>query len=285
MATLQLADKFSPVVDKAFAIKSKTEGTFSTKYDFDGVDAVKIYNFPTVALTDYVRPEQGVAVGATVGFVPTGAASSVQTKTLTQDKKFSQLFDGRDLLSTAGALKVGEWLRDQIDLEVTPVIDKYRIATFAGAVQAANKVSLANAAALTKDVAYENFLKINEKMSDAGVPETKRYAFMAQSVYNLFKLGGFVTNSDDGYADKQSGVVRNIDGVEIKIVPTSYLPAKTAIVIWQKESVIAPKKLSVFDIVKKSERYHGQLVNGRVVHDAFVLDKKNLGLGSLVFSA
>lgn len=285
MATLQLADKFSPVVDKAFALKSKTEGTFSTKYDFDGVDSVKIYTFPTVALTDYVRPEQGVAVGSTVGFVPTGASSKIQTKTLTQDKKFSQLFDGRDLLSTAGAAKVGEWLRDQIDQQVTPMVDIYRIAQAAAAVPAANKIALANAAALTKDVAYEKFLAINEKMSDAKVPLTDRYAFMTQSTYNLFKLGGFVTDSDAGYKDKQTGAVRNIDGVEIRIVPLSYMPAKTGIVVWHKQAVIAPKKLAKFDIVKDSERYDGQLVNGRIVHDMFSLDEKNGGLGSLVFSA
>lgn len=284
MLTADLATKFSPLVDKAFKLGSMTEGAFNKKYDFDGTNSVKIYNFPTVALVDYERPATGT-IAATSGFIPKGVGASVQTKTLTKDRAFSIVIDKLDQMSTNGALKAGEWLRDQIDMEVTPEIDIYRLAALKAAAPAGSTVTLANLAALTNANVYSTFLSIQEKLSDAKVPRKGRIAFMNQSVYNMFKTGGYVTASDAGYKDKKTGDLGLIDGVEIRVVPASYMPTLTGMIITHPEAACAPMKLSDYQIHKESERFSGWVINGRVSYDCFALDQKKSAIGKLAFTA
>jgi hypothetical protein len=80
--------------------------------------------------------------------------------------------------------------------------------------------------------------------------------------------------SDLGQKALINGQVGEIDGVAIVKAPTSYFPAKTPFIIVHKSAMCAPKKLQDYKIHDNPPGINGNLVEGRIYYDAFVLDSR-----------
>lgn len=258
------ASKFSSKVDERFAAASKTDAAVNNEYDFVGVNAVNVYSINTVALGNYTM------TGTSRYGTPAEIEDTKQTMTLSQDKAFTFVIDKRNNEDSMGAKEAGRALRRQIDEQVIPTIDKYRIAAMVTAAGTS-----ATPGAITKDNAYEAFLDGTNALMENNVPETGRIAYVSANFFKAIKLdSSFIKASDMAQDMLVNGSVGMVDGVQIIPVPTSYLPENVEFVITHPVATVSPVKLAEYITHDNPPGINGTLVEGRIYYDAFVLENK-----------
>lgn len=257
------ASKFSSLVDEAFKIGSLTEAFINHNYDWLGVEAVKVYSVPTVDLVDYT------VSGANRYGTPDELGNSVQTLTITQDKSFTFTIDKKSEQDTMGVMDAAAALGREVEQVIIPTVDVYRIAK----IVAGAKNTIAKAT--TKANAYETFLEAQAKLDDEKAPVGGRVALITPAFYNMIKLDPtFVKSGDIAQNMLIRGQVGEIDGVKLVKAPTNYFPANVNFVITNSVAVPAPTKLVEYKIHDNAPGISGYLVEGRIRHDAFVLNNK-----------
>ena len=261
--TVNLAQKYSSKVDERFKLGSLTDSIINFDYDWTGVDTVKIYSIETSELSDYTK------TGSQRYGTPDELSDSVQSLTLSQDKAFTFTIDKAYELGQEGVKSAGAALRRQLDEVVIPAIDIYRISKLiAGA-------KTTETSATTKSNAYEQFVTAMEKLSDYKVTIVGRVALVTPSFYKFLKLDEtFIKNSDLGQQIVLNGQVGKIDGVPVIVAPTSYFSANVNFVVTHPSALCAPVKLNEYKIHTNPPGVSGSLVEGRILHDAFVLTNK-----------
>ena len=261
---INLASKYSSKVDERFKLSSLTQSAVNQDYDWVGVKTVNVYSIDIVALGNYTR------TGSNRYGTPNELGDSVQELTLSQDKGFTFTIDKGNESEQAGAKNAGVALRREIDEEVIPAIDIYRLSAIC-----AGAGNVGNSQTITKDNAYETFLTANSVLTDNKVPLTGRIAFVKASVYKFLKLdSSFIKASDMAQGMLITGQVGQVDGVAIIVVPGSYLPADVNFVITHRVATVAPNKLEEYKLHMDPPGISGALVEGRIIHDAFVLKNK-----------
>lgn len=263
-----LAGKYSPKVAERFSTVNLTESAVNNDYDWDGVTTVNVYSVDTTVMGNYTR------TGSNRYGTPTDAGTTKQALTLSRDRAFSTVIDRRNNDESQGVLAAGKWLARQIREVIVPEIDTYRLAALNTAAIANSKSTIVTPAATTSGNAYTNFLAINANLTDDLVPTTGRVAFMTAAYYNFLKQGNFVLDSDSAYADRKSGKLGTVDGVRIVIVPGSYMPTNTDLIVTHPVAMVSPMVLTDYITHKNAPGYNGWLIEGRIVYDAFVLTAK-----------
>ncbi len=261
--TINLAQKYSPKVDERFKTQSLTDSIINNDYDWTGVDTVKIYSIETVSLSDYTK------TGTQRYGDPSELGDSVQSLTLTQDKAFTFTIDKAYELAQEGVKSAGTALRRQLDEVVIPEIDIYRISKL---VSEAKNSSVSQT---TKTNAFEQFLTAMETLSEEKVPISGRIALVSPSYYKFLKLDDtFIKNSDLGQQTVFNGQVGVIDGVPVIVAPSSYMGENVNFIITHPGALVAPVKLNEYKVHINPPGVSGSLVEGRIIHDAFVLSNK-----------
>lgn len=258
---IEYAAKYSGKVDERFAIASLTAGAVNNEYDWLGVDTVKVYTVPTVALGDYAL------TGTNRYGTPAELQNVAQTMLLTQDKAFTFIIDRKSEDDTEGAMEAGRALRRQVDEVVIPTIDKYRLAAMAEGAEGKKTGAITDA--------YSAFLDGTAALQEAGVPVAGRVAYVSPAYYKAIKLdASFIKGGDVAQGMLATGAVGTVDGVSIIPVPASYLPTNTAFIITHPSAVVSPIKLESYKIHDNPPGINGKLVEGRIRYDAFVLNGK-----------
>jgi len=260
--TENLALKYSKNVDERFKLGSLTSSIVNNDYEWQGVNAIKVYSIDTSELIDYTKS------GSQRYGTPDELSDSVQTLALTQDKAFTFTIDKVYELEQEGTKSAGHALRRELDEVVIPEIDMYRISKLvAGAKN--NETS-----ATTKSNAYEQFLLGMETLSENKVPLVGRVALVSPSYYKFLKLDDtFIKNSDLGQEVVFNGQVGKVDGVPVIVAPTSYLTENVNFIITHPSALVAPVQLNEYKVHINPPGVSGSLVEGRIIHDAFVLSK------------
>lgn len=262
--TVNLAEKYSTKIDEKFKLGSVTTPAVNNDYDFVGVKTVKVYSIPTVAMGNYTR------TGANRYGTPEELDDTVQELTLTRDRAFTFTIDKGNLVDQMMIKEAGKALARQIDEQVIPEIDIYRISKIV-----ASAGSSSTPAVVTKANAYSAFLDGQEKLTEEKVPLTGRIAYVTPAFYKAIKQdASFIQASDLAQNMLIKGQVGEIDGVSIIVVPTVYMPTKTDFVITHPVACCAPVKLSEYKIHDNPPGINGYLIEGRVYYDAFVLTNK-----------
>ncbi len=265
------ATNYKDKIAKAFTLKSVTEAGVNKEFNWVGSDAIKVFGVTTQALADYNKSATSNRYGT-----PSELQNVVQTMTLANDKAFSISIDRYTLESTNGAIKAGEVLRMEIDEQVTPVIDTYRLGKmYASAIANSNYAY----AETTSSNAYAKFLAGQEALSDAKVPVNGRVAFVSYAFYSLIKQDStFMLASEIAMKDRITGMVGTVDGVKIVPVPSSYLPANVSYILVHPSATVAAEKLTEYFIRDNVQGFSGVVLEGRVIYDAFVIDQKVDGI-------
>ena len=263
-----LAVKYSPKVAERFSTVNLTQKAVNNDYDWDGVTTVNVYSVDTTVMGNYTR------TGSNRYGTPTDAGTTKQALTLSRDRAFSTVIDRRNNDESQGVMAAGKWLARQIREVIVPEIDTYRLAALATAAVANSKSTIVTPAATTKDNAYTNFLALNASLTDDLVPTTGRVAFMSQTYYNFLKQGNFVIDSEDFAKSRHTGSLGQVDGVDIVVVPASYMPTSTDLILTHPVAMVSPMVLTDYITHKNAPGYNGWLIEGRVVYDAFVLTAK-----------
>ena len=262
---INYAEKYSPKVDEAFALESKTNGAVNNDYDFAGVNVVNVYSIPTTPLNDYNMEAAGSRYGN-----PAELQDNKQTLTLTKDRSFTFTIDRKNLDDTMGVKAAGEALARQIREQVIPELDTYTLK-----IMATNAGTEALNENITKTTAYEKFLAGQEALGNAKVPVTGRVAYVSYGMFNYLKQdAAFVKQGDAAQSITVNGQVGTVDGTAIVPVPSSYLPAGVNFIITHPVATVRPIKLEDYKIHDNPPGISGQLVEGRIRYDAFVLNNK-----------
>lgn len=264
------ASKFSPLVDEAFEKEALTNSIVNNAYDWSGVSTVNIFSIPTVELIDYT------ITGANRYGTPAELENTVQTLTVSQDKAFTFTIDKKSEQDTVGTMEAAAALGRQIRQVVIPTIDKYRLAKLDAGCPASHIV----VETVTKSNAYEEFLKVQEKLDDDIAPTGGRVVFVTPAFYNKVKLdSAFVKSGDLATRIAITGQVGAIDGIPVVNAPTSYFPANVDFIITNPIVMPSPVKLAEYKIHDDAPGISGALLEGRIRFDAFVLAQKANAIG------
>lgn len=263
---INYASKYSPKVAERFKLKSLTEAGINKEYDWAGVNSINVYSIPTIALGDYTIS------GTNRYGTPSELQNTTQTLTVAKDRSFSITIDRKSLDDTEGVMAAGKALAREIDEEVLPEIDTYRLATMATAAIAAGGTATA---AVTKSNAYSVLLAANEYFGNNKVPVNGKLAWVTYAFYSFIKQDpAFMLASEMSKEEIVNGVVGKVDGIKIIPVPSTYLPASTAFVVAHPSATVGADKLQDYKTHDNPPGINGILIEGRIRYDAFVLDAK-----------
>ena len=173
------------------------------------------------------------------------------------------------------AKQAGTVLRAQMDEQVTPAIDKNRFAkAVAGAIANGQIVEYGTSKA------YDKVLDLGVFLGEHEMPEDGRVLYITTKMYKLVKSEIVLTAHTDAYGNKivEKGYVGMLDGVPVKVVPSSYFPEGVHSIMWHKKAILGANQVTSIRKITNSENVDGTVLAGRFIYDAFVLEAKKYGV-------
>ena len=170
----------------------------------------------------------------------------------------------------AGTLAAASALARQVREVVIPEVD-----TYVYGVMTAGAGHKPAALALTSENIYTAITDANTALDNADVPETGRVLVVTPDVYLLMKRCKDITmETNIGNDLRLKGVIANLDGAVVAKVPKNRLPADFGFMIAHPVATVAPTKLEDYKTHQDPPGISGELVEGRICYDAFVLENK-----------
>lgn len=274
---INLVTQFQPYVDEVFKAESKKGMITNDDFDWTGAHTIKIHKINTASMNDYDRNGDNVGINEETNEViwsRYGALAKVENTieemTLSKDRSFTFAIDKLDNDETGQALTGATALARQQREVIIPEVDTYvynKMATKAGTKPAAITI--------TADNVYDEITKGSEVLDDSEVPETNRYLIVTPNIYRIMKQCPDITmETDIGNDMRIKGVVGIVDGMNVVKVPSVRLPESFGFMIAHPIATVAPTKLEEYKIHQDPPGISGELVEGRICYDAFVLDNK-----------
>ena len=274
MATINLVTAFRPLVDEKFSSESKKALLTNQDFDWTGAHSIKIYKVSTSAMNDYDRPGANTATNWSRFGPVAGLDATTEEMTLKKDRSFTFAIDKLDTDETAGQLQAASALERQLREIVIPEVDNYTFGVMCE--NAGNKPA---ALALTAENICGEIFKANTTLDNAEVPETGRIIVVTPDIYLLMKQSKDIFLDTDLTAEMRlNGVIAQLDGAQIIKVPANRLPSDFGFMVAHPVATVAPTKLEDYRIHQDPPGISGDLVEGRVCYDAFVLDNKKAAI-------
>lgn len=266
---INLATKSCDKLVQAAALETSVlTGSLSTAYSFVGAKTVEVITATTQPMNDYTR------TGPNRYGTPTEVQDTKQELTLSQDKSFAMTIDKGNLKDQNELKKAGTILKAQVKERAIPEYDKYCLG-----VLAADGTAGTETGGLSKANIATRIMTGSEALDNAEIPSDGRTVFISASAYKFLKLSDELVQVEP-MARKAlgKGVVGEFDGMIVKKVPSSRMPANVNFIIVHKESATAPKKLADAKIHQDPPGLSGNLIEGRWYYDCFVLDARKAGV-------
>lgn len=266
---IELVTKFLPYVDEQFSTESKKSLLTNQDFNWTGANTVKVYKISTGSMNDYGRSGTTGGNWSRYGEVESLDATT-EAFTLSKDRSFTFAIDTLDSDETVQMLEAASALARQLREVVIPEVDTYIYSKMV-----AGAGTKPTALALTSENIYDEIIKANNTLDNAEVPEAGRYLVVTPDVYILMKkCKDIVMETEIGNDLRLKGVVSNLDGANVLKVPASRLPSNFGFMLCHPCATVAPEKLASYNTHVNPPGINGQLVEGRIVYDAFVLDNK-----------
>ena len=266
---IELAIKFAPYVDEIFTAESKLSLLTNQDFDWTGAHTVKVYKIGTGTMNDYGRNGAAGDNWSRYGKVESLSATTEEF-TLKKDRSFTFAIDALDTDETAQTLAASTALARQQREVIIPEVDSYTYDVMSSG--AGTKPA---AVTLTAENIYTEIINANSALDNALVPETGRSIVVTPDVYVLMKQSkDIVMDTDIGNDLRLKGVISNLDGLNVIKVPASRLPEDFGFMVAHPCATVTPTKLESYNPHQNPPGINGQLVEGRIVYDAFVLDNK-----------
>lgn len=264
---INLVTKFTNHVDELFTTESKKSLLTNTDFEWTGAHTIKVHKVNTVSMTDYDR--DGTGKNASRYGALGSVGNTLEEFTLKKDRSFTFVIDKLDKDETGGVLAGASALARQQREIIIPEVDTYTYGVMtAGAGTKTNVV-------LTEKNIYDEIIKATETLDDAEVPDTGRTLTVVPSVYRLMKKCPDLTLDCDLTAEqKAKGVIAMVDGMNVIKIPTSRMPENFGFMVSHPVATVAPTKLEDYKVHQDPPGISGELVEGRICYDAFVLDNK-----------
>ena len=265
---INLVTQFLPHVDEMFYTESKKSLLTNQDFSWTGAHTVKVHKVNTVSMNDYDRAGSGSNDSRYGALGSVG--NTLEEFTLKKDRSFTFVVDKMDRDETGGVLTGASALARQQREVIIPEVDKYVYG-----VMTAGAGTKPTAITLTKDNIYDEILKGNNALDNAEVPETGRVLLITPDVYLLMKKSpDIMMVTDISEEMRLRGVIAMIDGITVIKVPSNRVDANFGFMIAHPVATVAPTKLEDYKVHSDLPGISGELVEGRIVYDAFVLDNK-----------
>lgn len=265
---IDLVTKFEPYVDEMFTTEAKKSLVTNNDFTWTGAHTVKVYKISTATMNDYDR--EGTNEGNSRYGTVASLNATTEEFTLTKDRSFTFAIDKMDKDETAQQLAGASALARQEREVIIPEVDTYvfnKMCTGAG--------NTPSAIELTETNIYDEILKATEALDDAEAPDTGRVLIVTPTTYKLLKQCPDITlDSDVAQEQRLQGVIAMVDGLSVVKVPAKRLPAQFGFMVCHKVATVAPAKLEDYKVHSDPPGISGDLVEGRIVYDAFVLENK-----------
>ncbi len=266
---IDLVTKYLPYVDEIFATESKKSLLTNQDFSWVGAHAVKVYKITTSQMNDYGRNGAGPGNWSRYGEVKDLDATT-EEMALKKDRSFTFVVDKLDNDETSGALAGASALARQQREVIIPEVDSYVYGIMTEA--AGHKP---DAKALTAENIYTEIITAGKTLDDSEVPETGRVLLVTPDTYYLMKRSkDIVLETDIGEDMRLRGVIGNLDGAIVVKVPANRLPENFGFMLAHPCATVAPTKLEDYKKHTDPPGISGELVEGRVCYDAFVLENK-----------
>lgn len=266
---INFSEKFHQRLMKGFEQHTETDAMFSHDLDmeFSGVYTVHVTSVVTEPLQDYDKSkslDKGSRYGA---FKEVG--DEVHTFEMEGDKSLNLTIDKGNNEGQFNMKKAGEVMGAETKEQIGPYLDKHRLRRWA---EQGSHVLLAAAPAKTNII--EAIMTQKDDMLDKYVPDQLqltidrkylRMIVLSEEYVRLENLGGKVL---------PKGTVGEFYGMAVKPMPASKMPANVPWMITHKSALIAPTKIKKFKGHVDPPGLNGDLIEFRMIQDAFVLGKK-----------
>lgn len=274
---IELVTQYQPYVDELFTAESKKGILTNQDLTWTGAHTVKVYKVGTAEMQDYGRT--GAAEGNWSRYGSVGSLDATTEEfTLSKDRSFTFVIDALDSEETGGVLAAASALARQVREVVIPEVDTYTYSRMiAGAGFKPAKDS--DKVTLTADNIYGEIIKAGTAMDDADIPDTGRVLVVTPAVYQLMKESkDIIMNTDIGADMRLKGIISNLDGMQVVKVSANRLPKTFQFMLAHPSATVAPVKLEDYRTHNNPPGINGDLVEGRICYDAFVLDNKKNGI-------
>lgn len=265
---INLVTKFTDHVDELFTAESKKSLLTNNDYDWTGAHTIKVHKVNTVSMNDYDRAGTGKN---TSRFGVLGKVENeLEEFTLRKDRSFTFVIDKMDKDETGGVLSGASALARQQREIIIPEVDQYVYAEMA-----ANAGTKVVDVTLTESNIYDEIIKGTEHLDDEDVPDTGRVLTVVPEVYRMMKkCPDLSLDCDVTEKQRLSGVIAMVDGMDVVKISKKRMPANAGFMICHPVATVAPTKLEDYRVHQDPPGISGELVEGRIVYDAFVLDNK-----------
>ena len=259
---VSLVTEFLPYVDEMFSTEAKKSLVTNNDFTWTGAHTVKVYKISTATMNDYDR--EGTNEGNSRYGTVASLNATTEEFTLSKDRSFTFAIDKMDNDETAQQLAGASALARQQREVIIPEVDTYvfnKMCTGAG--------NTPSAIELTETNIYDEILKASEALDNG------RVLIVTPTTYKLLKQCPDITlDSDVAQEQRLQGVIAMVDGLSVVKVPAKRLPAQFGFMVCHKVATVAPVKLEDYKVHSDPPGISGDLVEGRIVYDAFVLENK-----------
>lgn len=265
------AIKYAKKIAEAFVKPSVTADDCGNEYTWldPNSQTIRVGSVDTVPETPYTRSGDN-RFGTTYD-----VGDTLQEMTCEQQPAFSFTIDKLDGTDRAIGVSASRALRRQLEQVTTPNMDKHRLKKWVMGANIQYKV----ATEPTKSTIGGLIIDLNAEMSDALVPEQDRTLYISTQYYKLLKQDpAWLGTESLAKETLTKGVVGQFDGLRVKKIPSSYMPAGVYFFIKFKGATVDPVKLAQYDILPKVKGYSGPVVQGVTYYDSFVLGAKGDGV-------
>lgn len=266
---IELITQYLPYVDELFTKESKKSMLTNQDLSWTGAHTVKVYKVTTAKMNDYGRSGPTTGNWSRYGEIQ-GLDTTTEEFTLKKDRSFTFVVDKLDKDETGNTLAAASALARQIREVVIPEVD-----TYVYGVMAAGAGYKPEALGLTSENIYTAITEANTAMDNADVPETGRVLVVTPDVYLLMKrCKDIIMETDIGSDLRLKGVIANLDGNVVVKIPKNRLPKNFGFMLVHPVATVAPTKLEDYKTHQDPPGISGELVEGRICYDAFVLENK-----------
>lgn len=296
MNSIELQQLYIPLLDKKYAVESKTSFLDADPSLVDKTlegNAIKIPKMVLSGLGDYKRNDANAYA--------TGSNTLTwETHTFTQDRGNKFVIDTQDNIETAG-VAFGSLASEFIRTKVAPELDAYRFSKYL------DKAGTVEEGVLTAENVMAAIDAAIAEMDDKEVPEDDRVLFVSVKVYNLMKSSEaiqrrFDVNTNNGNVDRRIELLDGIipivkvpgprfyaeydfhDGREAGEEAGGFVPVdepdKINFLLVSRSAILQIVKSVVPKIIlpEVNQTSDGFVFMYRIYHDCFVPDNKTDGI-------
>lgn len=273
-ATIHFDEKYKAALMQGFDKGSETDGLFDHSLDveFSGVKTVHVKSLRTEPLQDYDRTK-AVGTGSRYGDTKE-VGNDEQTFTMTRDRSLPLSVDKGNNMEVMDKHKVGAIMKAEMEEHIIPEVDTYRLKKWAENAGMHEELT----ATPTTDTIIGYIIKARNKQRDKGVKGDVSLLIPYEYLDTLQLAKQWVNLDSLGGKTLPKGTVGQISGMNVLPMSNDRMPANVVFMILHKKSVISPMKIKEFKGHVDPPGLSGDLIEFRMIYDAFVLGKKADGV-------